>query len=113
MTTRTGIRKPSSPSRYDQCEIDWSVLDDNRVRKVAENAAKAVSRRYAGITETDDLYQEALLLLAQSPKTIHEYGADLGRLYRWLWCDLTNLARRWAVQRNREVSCEMLRWGAE
>ena len=107
--TCTLLKEPDPPRR----RPDWSVLDLDGIDTVARNAARKVAAQYATTTEYDDLYQEARIILANHPDTVHSYGLHLGLLHHWLWCDLTNLANSWTRKRGREISYEALRKGLQ
>lgn len=57
----------------------WKVLDDPKVHGVARKVARQVANNNKGFLEEDDLYQEALILIAGKPDlaeqaTLQEYG---------------------------------------
>ncbi|WP_189112259.1 hypothetical protein [Pilimelia terevasa] len=78
---------------------------------VAEAAAHKVARRYTGVTEYDDVRQDANLLLATNHDTVRRYldQDQLGLLHRWLWCRLTDQYKTHARHRTAEASIEQLR----
>ncbi|MDH6462027.1 hypothetical protein M2302_002202 [Micromonospora sp. A200] len=97
---------------------DWSVLEIPGVQDVARKAAAKVAAEYSTVTmvEYDDLLQEGLIRLASKPDIVRGYadGPDgLGGLHHWLWCDLTDLARKEGARSNRQYSYEALRSGAD
>lgn len=60
----------------------WKVVEDERVQRVARNAANSIERMNVGIVEAEDLYQEGLILIAGTPKIAeHAIVGDLGMVY--------------------------------
>ena len=96
---------------------DWTVLDIDGVTNVARTAAARVAGQYRYVAEYDDLYQDALIRLAQAPDVVRDYLTDpdkgLDLLRHWLWCDLVDTTRTEAARRNRHVSYEQVREAAE
>lgn len=78
---------------------DWSVLDDEGVRRAIDAAARIVSARYrsrsvAMLAERDDLAQEARILVATRPAL---HGVEENLLRFRLVRDLTDLVK-WRAQ---------------
>ncbi len=91
--------------------IDWSVLELDGVADVMAKAATKVAYEFRGVTEFDDLHQEAAILLASEPEAVRDYvnRHKLGLLHHWLWCRLTNTANQHATTANRTVPYERVR----
>lgn len=96
---------------------DWTVLDIDGVTDVARSAAARVAAQYQHTAEYDDLYQEALIRLAQTADVVRSYLADprkgAGLLHHRLWCDLVDSVKTEAKHRSRHISYEQAREGAE
>ncbi|MFG1602823.1 hypothetical protein [Actinoplanes sp. NPDC049265] len=92
---------------------DWSVLDIDGVTEVAQKAAAKVAAQYRNTTEYDDLYQEAVIRLAEQADNVRGYIADpskgLGLLHHRLWCDLVDMVKTEANRRTRHISYELIR----
>jgi len=86
-----------------------------RVTEVARSAAVRVAAQYRHAAEYDDLYQEALILLAEDTDVVRDYLADLGKglgmLHHRLWCGLVDSVKTDANRRSRHVSFEQIRAG--
>jgi hypothetical protein len=93
--------------------VDWTVLDIDGVTEIARSAAIRVATQYKHTAECDDLYQEALIRLAEDAHVVREYIADLGKglgmLHHRLWCDLVDMVKTDANRRTRHVSYEQVR----
>lgn len=87
------------------------MLELDGVADVMSKAAAKVAYEFRGVAEFDDLHQEAVIALASHPEIVRDYVArnKLGLLHHWLWCRLTDLARRDATTSNRTVSYEVVR----
>lgn len=74
--------------------LDWHVLGVPGVDDVMRRAAGKVSRDYSHTISEEDAYQEACIILASRPRTVHECLADenlgLGVVYHRLVCDLVD-----------------------
>lgn len=91
---------------------DWTVLQLDGVADVAQKAASKVAAKFINVIDYDDLHQDAVIILASHRDTVQGYidRDELGYLFHWLWCDLTNIANREATKKNRQISYEAL-WG--
>lgn len=86
-------------------DADWSILEDENAMSVARSAAEKVASDWSQFVEYDDVYQEALIILASKPREVQdniasEYGYR--QLHHWLWCDLVIFAKTQARRRGRE-----------
>lgn len=87
-------------------QTDWSLLDVEGVQSVIEAAAWKVARRYE-FMEVTDLIQEGQIWVASRPDQVKSLIAeDTGLLHRWVWCRLTDHARKELRVRQRQVSYE-------
>ena len=98
--------------------VDWTVLDIDGVTDVARNAATRLARQYATTIEYDDAFQEALIRLAHRPTRVRQCASEtgeatLGTLCNELYGDLVDTIKTEAKHRNRHLSYELLREGAE
>lgn len=75
--------------------MDWDAINAPEVMAAVELAAARVAREWAPSFEYDDLYQEALIVVAQAGyvEAALEAGGR-GALYHRLWSDLTNIAAK-------------------
>ncbi|GIF02251.1 hypothetical protein [Paractinoplanes rishiriensis] len=85
---------------------DWTFLDHDDVTRAAYRAARRVANQYPAIADTDDLYHDALILLANNPDQIHTHHDDMRVLHHWLWCRLVDTIRPQARQANLTISYE-------
>ena len=92
--------------------IDWSVLDDETVKRNCSLGARAVSRECNGAMEYDDLLQEAYILCATNPAQVKTYLADGngGYLNRWVWLRLTSIAKRESKFHSKTVPSDEIDW---
>ncbi|MFC4089387.1 hypothetical protein [Micromonospora sp. GCM10011541] len=92
-------------------DVDWSVLEYPGVKAVARNAATKVASDYDGLAtvDYDDLYQEALILLAtgsDSQECLGDPSLGLGVLYTRTVQGLLDKVRVEAGRHNRQTSLE-------
>lgn len=87
---------------------DWTFLDLDGVAETARRAARKVAAEYPAVVEADDLYQDALILLARNSDQVrkHHESGELGLLHHWLWCRLVDTVRPLARRANRSISYE-------
>lgn len=86
-------------------DADWGILEDENAMSVARSASERVASDWAQFVEYDDVYQEALIILATKPREVQdniasEYGYH--QLHHWLWCDLVHFAEKQARRRARK-----------
>ena len=86
---------------------DWAVLLIPGIAELADRAARSVAAERQGITEYDDMHQEARILLARKARMIRECLADagLGRgvVYYRLRQDLVDHLKTDVSRSNRHV----------
>lgn len=89
---------------------DWSILDVQGVMTTAAIQARKVAGEYPGVIEYDDLLQEAYISVATHPTQFRRYIEDeaWGLFAHALWCDLTDVARRYCRRANSELSYDRL-----
>lgn len=89
--------------------VDWSLLNDYAVQEAIN---LAVGRVYTGdsLTEKADLCQEATIIVATNARVVQAYldGDQLGFLYHWLFCKLTDVMRKELSRTRKNVSLENL-----
>lgn len=87
--------------------IDWDIVDDHRVQEILYQAAARIAAKFAGITTTDDLYQEGAIWLASNHDYVRTTLADelLGAraLHRRLHDRLYNSVRVAGAQSSRSI----------
>lgn len=97
--------------------VDWTVLDIDGVTGVARSVASRVATQYRNTAEYDDVYQDALIRLAETPDVVRSYlaGPDkgLGLLHHRLWCDMVDAVKTEAKHRARHISYEQARMEVE
>ncbi len=88
--------------------VDWTVLDLIGIRDIAVRAAHSVNTAYRGITDVEDLYQDALILCASHPDLIRgHYDSDnRGLVFTWLRSRLIDAVRPEAHRQNRTIAIE-------
>lgn len=86
-------------------EIDWTIVTPE-VMTLAEKAATTVAAQNQGVIEYDDLYQEALLALAQNAGRAREHLENdrPGLVYNEVLRDCMNTAEKAATVSRRQVS---------
>jgi len=92
--------------------IDWTVIEHDSVQLVARQAASKVARNSGGVLEYDDLYQDALIILASRAEVVRDYLSDPAtaerHLNKWLWSRLEDKARTHKARAARNESYEAL-----
>lgn len=91
--------------------IDWTILDEPGVMDTCLKQATKVAARFKGVTETDDLLQEAYITVAAHAREARSYldGGRPGLLANMVWADLMDIARAEGRRKTREVSWEVLK----
>lgn len=85
---------------------DWSVLDIEGVTDVIGQAARQVHRQYERFTERDDLYQEAMILVATKAdlqEAARSEALGLGVLQHRLVMDLIDKIKTGVGHARRQV----------
>ncbi|MEU7905911.1 hypothetical protein [Actinoplanes sp. NPDC049118] len=87
---------------------DWTVLELIGIRDIAVRAAHSVASEYRGITDVEDLYQDALILCASNAELIRgHYDSDnRGLVFTWLRHRLVDAVRPEAYRRNRTITLD-------
>jgi DNA-directed RNA polymerase specialized sigma24 family protein len=87
---------------------DWTIIENDTVYATCRVQAIKVALAFPGVIEADDLLQEALITVATHPMQVRDYLETnrLGLLAHMIWCDLTDIARKYARQSNLAVSLE-------
>jgi DNA-directed RNA polymerase specialized sigma24 family protein len=93
--------------------VDWSVLEYPGVRTVARKAASRVATDYSDLAavDFDDLYQEALILLAtngEAQDCLGDPDLGLGVLYHRIVRDLEDKVRPEAKRHTRQTSYDAI-----
>jgi DNA-directed RNA polymerase specialized sigma24 family protein len=94
-------------------DVDWSVLEYPGVRTVARKAASKVATDYSDLAtvDYDDLYQEALILLAtngEAQDCLGDPDLGLGVLYHRLVRDLEDTLKTEARRHTRQTSLDRI-----
>ncbi|WP_394615859.1 hypothetical protein JNUCC0626_40005 [Lentzea sp. JNUCC 0626] len=92
-------------------ELDWTLLDEPAVRRAIGAAVSSAGRSFEGITELDDLRQEAAILVASNATKVRGYLEDTtnpGYLSKWLWSRLVDLMRPHARKANSTIPIQRL-----
>ncbi|MFI5497209.1 hypothetical protein [Actinoplanes sp. NPDC051859] len=64
---------------------DWTVLDETGITDIARKAAHSVAAEYRHIAETDDLHQDALILLTTHAARVRSYLTSGNPGYTFVW----------------------------
>lgn len=88
---------------------NWSILNQPGVTDACVTASNKVARRYNGVMESQDLLQEAFILVATNEvyAKFVEDGA-MGGFYIALWADLMDIAEKESRHSRNTTSLERL-----
>ncbi|MFE7124008.1 hypothetical protein [Streptomyces sp. NPDC057617] len=95
--------------------VDWSVLTEPQVERVAQAVARGFARDYGLTLEYEDAFQEAVMVTAERASEVRRILAEAGAgmLHRWM---SQRLRDRWlteAKRRTGHISYEAARHAVE